>query len=211
VSILNRFIQSRHLDEATLAEIWSSAAAGSIERGSMTHPHLASCAHCRSRYAAFTGWLDGLREDARAEADEAFPSERLAAQQAQIFRRLEALERPARVIPFPKFSRVITSRQTGPQRWIATAAAVGLLVGLAAGQWLDLRHAFDPAVARSAESSRPSRVAPTLAGGLQPVSHTDEEFLYGDRVGASAQGISYAALQSFDDVTPRARDDFEPR
>ncbi len=47
--------------------------------------------------------------DAAAEVDELFPPERLAAQHAQIFRRLEAAERPARVIAFPKFAQPLTS------------------------------------------------------------------------------------------------------
>ena len=74
-----------------------------------SHPHLQACAACRSRFAAFATWLDGCAHDAAAEADEPFPPERLAAQQAQIFRRLEAAERPARVIAFPKFAQPLAS------------------------------------------------------------------------------------------------------
>ena len=60
------------------------------------------------------------RDDALAEADDVFPAERLAAQQAQILRRLEALERPARVIAFPKLpqpavTRPVAVRSAGSQ------------------------------------------------------------------------------------------------
>ncbi len=84
------------------------------------------------------------------EAEEAFPAERLAAQQAQVMRRLEALERPARVIAFPRFARPVTSTQGHAQRWVAAAAAAGLVIGLAAGQFVDVRRMFTPA-----------RIAPT--------------------------------------------------
>jgi hypothetical protein len=79
------------------------------------------------------------------EAEDAFPPERLAAQQAQVMRRLEALERPARVIAFPRFARPVTSSQGHAQRWVAAAAAG--VIGLAAG-----------CSSMSGTSSRPSDV-----------------------------------------------------
>ena len=101
-----------HLSDDAVAELWSAAAATRRARQpTRTSP---TCAQCRARYAAFAGWLDGVRDDARREADEVFPAERLAAQQAQIVRRLEALERPARVIAFPRFARPVTS-DPGPR------------------------------------------------------------------------------------------------
>src|SRR5213075_3472379 len=89
-----------------------------------------------------SSWLDTLQSDATTEADEAFPPERLAAQHAQIFRRLEAAERPARVIAFPKFAQPLTSRTSHASRWIAAAAAAGLIVGVGVGQLMDLRHSL---------------------------------------------------------------------
>ena len=132
---------TRHLGDDEFAELWSSAVVGAQ---AVADPHLTACAQCRSRYAAFTGWLDRIHDDAIGEAEEAFPPERLAAQQAQVMRRLEALERPARVIAFPRFSRPVTSTQGHAQRWVAAAAAAGLVIGLAAGQFFDVRHIFTP-------------------------------------------------------------------
>ena len=86
------------------------------------------CAQCRTRYADFTMWLDGIKTDARADADDAFPPERLAAQQAQILRRLETAGRPARVIAFPRFTGPVSAHHPGRQRWIAAAAAAGLWI-----------------------------------------------------------------------------------
>lgn len=207
MSILERFAANRHLDDDVLAEIWSAAAS---EGRTATHPHLTSCAHCRSRYSAFTDWLDDVSADARAEADEAFPAERLAAQQAAIFRRLEALERPARVIAFPRNARPTTTSQHFTRRWIATAAAAGLVIGLAAGQFLDLRHRLDgtPQASRgTTEVAQRSPVARQIA--VQPVSLSDEALFYGDYGEAEVGARSARYLPEVDEITPRARDDFD--
>ncbi len=89
--------------------IWTTAASRRsglrlLPRSGQTsrHPHLDAARSAGHRLDDVSVWLDDLRVEARAEAEEAFPADRLAAQQAQIFRRLEALERPARVIAFPR-------------------------------------------------------------------------------------------------------------
>lgn len=206
MSLLKRAVLRGHLDDGALTEIWSASVATGEPA---SHPHLSACQQCQSRYDAFTAWLDRIQDDARSEADEAFPAERLAAQQAHVMRRLEALERPARVIAFPKFARPITSSQGHAQRWIATAAAAGLVIGLAAGQFLDIRDAFtgrrrvEPPVqttARVGDGLRPSGPAVKPAANFSNVS--DEALFFGD----PEQRAGVAMLQSVDAITPRARD-----
>jgi hypothetical protein len=205
VSLLDRLQSNRHLDDAALAGIWADATA---EREAAGHPHLADCAHCRARYVALASWADGLRTDAHAEADEAFSRERLAAQQSQIFRRLEAMERPARVIAFPRLGRAAISGRSGAQRWIGAAAAAGLLVGLAAGQLLNLplpltggrSRVIETPVTQGAPSVR-STVAPT------PVAFSDDELF--DEV--DARRPPARALEAIDAMTPRTRDLDLPR
>ena len=202
---LNLFNRERHLDDDVFVALWS---AGPAAEGNDADPqaaaHLAECAHCRARFAAFAEWLVQTREDAFAEADDAFPPERLAAQQAQILRRLEALERPARVIAFPRFTQPTSAARRGPQRWVAAAAAAGLIVGLAAGQLLDLGRAIQ----RTAVTRRP---APELVqtaqarGPVQPATLTgDDAFLYD--VEAAITSPRVEALQALDALTPRVRD-----
>lgn len=206
MSILDRHAATRHLDDDDLADIWSRAA---TDGRAASHPHLTSCAHCRVRYSAFTGWLGELRSEAHAEADGVFPPERLAAQQAAIVRRLEALERPARVIAFPRQTRPVSGARPLARRWIATAAAAGLVIGLAAGQILDLRHAFDT----SAQPPRPSgqltqgpQSAAVRQPGVQPASlSVDETLFYDDESDATARGARY--MPALDQLIPRARDD----
>ena len=148
MSLLNRLRLSAHLDDAALAAIWTD--------GRPSHPHLSNCAACRTRFAEFSAWLENMRVDTTTEADEHFSAERLVAQQAQIFRRLEAAERPARVIAFPKYTQPLTSRTSHASRWIAAAAAAGLIVGVGVGQLMDLRHSLtvanSPAVPRCTSS-----------------------------------------------------------
>ena len=82
--LFNR-LAGRHLDDASLAAIWTSmTAAGASVTAGASDPHLASCGECRVRYDAFASWMEEIRTDARLEADEIFTPERLAAQQAVI-------------------------------------------------------------------------------------------------------------------------------
>jgi hypothetical protein len=210
VSLLNRVGLRGHLDDGAFTEIWSASV---LTGEPASDPHLDVCQQCRSRYEAFTSWLARIHDDARGEADEAFPAERLSVQQAQVMRRLEALERPARVIAFPKFARPITSTQGHAQRWVATAAAAGLVIGLAAGQFLDIRDAFSGG-RRSAEPimQTTARNNDILLPAVQTPASTfpgvsDEALFFGE----SEKRVRLATLESVDDITPRARDIDLPR
>lgn len=198
MSLLNRLRLSAHLDDAAFAAIWTD--------GRAAHPHLTTCGACRTRFNEFSAWLENMRVDATTEADGHFSAERLVAQQAQIFRRLEAAERPARVIAFPRFTQPLTSRSSNASRWIAGAAAAGLIVGVAVGQLMDLRHSLTgpsaPAMqARVAESSGSVARNPRL----QPISTTrDEAFL--SELETSLSRSAVPELQAIDAFTPRAGD-----
>ena len=113
-----------HLDDDDFADVWSARAVARHAQDSdrPAESHLRKCAECRARYATFEGWLEGARVEAHAEADEIFNRDRLATQQTQIFRRLESLEHPRRLIAFPKFARPVASQSDGRRRWTAAAA-----------------------------------------------------------------------------------------
>jgi hypothetical protein len=216
VSLLSRNRAPRHLGDDQFADLWSAAVTSGQ---SVADPHLAACAQCRARYAAFTSWLDRIHDDAIGEAEDAFPAERLAAQQAQVMRRLEALERPARVIAFPRFARPVTSTQGHAQRWVAAAAAAGLVIGLAAGQFFDVRHIFTPLRTPSPVTQQNARLttpsasvsvgSPSVVPASVSSSVSDETLFFG----ADATRISerLSTLRSMDDITPRARDLDRPR
>jgi hypothetical protein len=115
-------------------------------------------------------------------------------------RRLEALERPARVIAFPKYAQPVSTTRSGPQRWIAAAAAAGLIVGLGAGELLDIRT----------PRLRPSPTVvgePVARSNVQPVSlNSDDALLYDADLSPRVE-----ALQALDAITPRVRDIEQPR
>jgi predicted anti-sigma-YlaC factor YlaD len=200
VSILNRLRLSAHLDDAGLAAIWTDASITDIRQ---VHPHLEHCAKCRARFSEFSSWLENVRTDAISEADENFPPERLATQHAVIFRRLEAAERPARVIAFPRFAQPLTSRTSHASRWVAAAAAAGLIVGVGVGQLMDLRHSLIRATAA------PTHVAATavITGHdvrVQAISATRDEAFLSELDASISHGVP--ELRALDAFTPRADD-----
>jgi hypothetical protein len=191
VSLLERFGRG-HLSDQEFARVWTTGAG---------HPHLGSCAHCRGRYSAFENWLLGIGDSLRAEADEAFPADRLALQQTQIARRLETLERPARVIVFPKAARAVISGNSHVRRWVTVAAAASLIAGFGLGQVMPLRTML-----REQGAVTPSHftapVAASRAEELAPTSpRTDDDLLSDDFASPRVRNLS-----ALDDMTPHARD-----
>jgi hypothetical protein len=202
VSILNRL--NGHLDDRALAAIWTDA---SIDRARPVHPHLDTCAACRTRLSAFSEWLDDLRTEANAEADEAFPAERMAVQQAQILRRIEAVGRPARVIKFPRFAQPISTTTSSVRRWAAAGVAAGLLVGVGLGQFMHLGSGTIQRIPTGIESAQgqPRSDRPVGLQNASVSSLSDEELMsrLEDLAGDSRMPDS---LVVFDAMTPRARD-----
>jgi hypothetical protein len=199
-----------HLDDDDCADVWSARLAlGTQESDRPAESHLRKCAECRTRYSEFTSWVDGLRTDAQTEADETFTRERLATQQAQIFRRLESLEHPARIIAFPRFARPVSVQPGGGRRWIAAAAAVGLITGVGLGQLMDF-----PRSSRQPDQfvqSRPATSPAEPARTPQPASSDsdDETFLNEPEVTTSQARVP-DSLQYLNAITPGARD-YDPR
>jgi hypothetical protein len=210
---------SAHLDDADFADVWGARAAlGGAESGVSAEAHLSACQECRARFAAFNEWLDGLRIDAVTEADEMFPAERLAAQQAQILRRIEAAEHPARVLAFPRFTRPVSVQQTGRRRWVAAAAAAGLFVGVALGQMLEFRRFDSARPADTVVERQIPRGAPVLPSeatrmAVQPASSQDDDeslLLEFEPELTSSQARVPDSLQYLNAITPTARD-YDPR
>jgi hypothetical protein len=198
-----------HLDDAAFADLWADrlTLGSEAESGRPVATHLRACADCRARYAAFSIWLETMRADAYAEAEVACSAERLTSQQAQISRRLEGLEHPAKVIAFPKFARPMSAAPTGRQRWVAAAAAAGLIVGVGLGQVLEFRGTSS-VVGPDTRSQPPQQIA--ARGTLVPVSQiSDETFLYEQEVAPSQVRVP-ESLQYLNAITPGARD-VEPR
>jgi len=144
----------------------------------------------------------GVGDELRAEADEAFPAERLAVQQAQIARRLETLERPARVLAFPKAARAVISGHSHVRRWVTVAAAASLIItGFGLGQIVPLRQINSAVTTPRPQLNEPR--AQNRASELTPVAtaHPEDELL--SDVLAQPRVSTLSAL---DEMTPHARD-----
>jgi len=199
-----------HLEDDDFADVWSArTAVGAPESDRPAESHLRKCAECQGRYSSFVSWLDGIRADARTETDEVFSRDHLAAQQLQIFRRLESLEHPARVIAFPKFARPVAIQTSGRRRWTAVAAAIGLITGIGLGQLLEFRTsgpAPDPVGQRMARATVPPVEA---TRNIQPISIDNDEAFIEPEITSSQVGVP-ESLQYLNAITPGARD-LDPR
>lgn len=195
MSLLERLGRG-HLDDREFARLWTTGGG---------HPHLEGCATCRGRFEEFDRWVMGLGDEFRAEADRAMTAERLSAQQTLIARRLEGLERPARVLAFPKAARAVISGHSHARRWVTVAAAAGLIAGIGLGQIVDLRRGIDPARRPDAAS----HIVPTDTSARRDVGRTgmasvaDVDLLLNPD---ALRKPHVNALGALEDLTPHARD-----
>ena len=186
-----------HLSQERLIEVCLASPAETRER-----EHLEVCVECDQRRAAIAQMLTDLQDAAVTEADAAFPADRLARQQARILQRLEHEGRPARIIAFPAHGPESYVLRTRPaMRWIAGAAAAGLVIGLLAGHFAhDFSVVTRPAFrAESTVAARPAPAAPTLRAVATTIS--EEEFL--GQIELAIEGTGGMALRPLDDLTPR--------
>lgn len=193
----------RHLSEA---ELLTSCQEG--ERPT----HLDECQVCQTRYVELAAFLEAVRNDAAGAADEAFPPERLAAQVAHVIRRLENQSRPVRVLAFPAPRRRVPMVGRAGRRWVAMAAAAGLLIGLATGLAVNfhpfgLDFASPTAVERTAANHKAAPVRPAVL----PSTRTTADRRQGDEAFLSEIDSAFASphveeLQAIDAMTPHVRE-----
>ena len=193
-------MNQRHLTDDRLIEICLAGSATPAPE-----PHLMTCDECEQRRVTLTEMLGHMADVASAEADAAFPAERLVRQQARILQRVDQEGRPGRVIAFPAGhpqEPVVVRVRPAARRWVAAAAAAGLFVGLLAGHYApDL-----PGTGRLAAT--PQIVANEAGQGvtMRAVSTTlsDDEFL--GQIEVAIGNAGPAALRPLDALTPRAWD-----
>ena len=130
--------QRKHVREHVLADAATQLLNGESPALTPTvQAHLDRCDRCAARLDELREFMSLERADAAAAADAAFPESRLRAQRTSILARLEQARAGSRVLHFPTFpaTRTWMSQRNRPaMRWLAGAAAAGLLVGLGAGQ-----------------------------------------------------------------------------
>ena len=197
MSLLERLGRG-HLSDAALARLWTDG----LETA-RPDAHLETCAACRARYDALTCWVDDVADALRDEADEVLTPDRLAAQQAQIARRLEAADRPARVLAFPKAAHAVIHGHSNVRRWVTVAAAACLIAGFGLGQVFPVRQAL-----HKQQAVAPAHLTVPATRGIvdsikqESTPPNDEEQLLSDAFTRS----HVQTLSALDDMTPHARD-----
>lgn len=189
-----------HPDEATLA---SAALAVDVTPDPEVARHLVDCQRCREIADRARALFEEARVQAAHEADAVFTDAVLDRQRAHIMRRIEQHGQPARVLPFPAPSLAWTGTGHAARRWIAAAAAAGLLVGAFAGRFVTLRHE-----GRLARSTSPAVTAVSSPGSPDALAApneraADEAFLVELEVAASPR---IEPLRAIDAMTPRIND-----
>jgi hypothetical protein len=161
--------------------------------------HLSFCNECRARHEDLTTLLAETAEAAATDADEVFTPERLARQRARVLHRIEQDGRPGMVVPFP-VGQVGRIRQLPARpaaaRWVAGAAAAGLVVGVLAGHFAhDFRVQSQPQATFAAVRPDVPTLATVTATGL-----SEEEFL--GQMELALESTSGATLEPLHEMTP---------
>ena len=174
--LIDMVLRQGHLSEQALMESLT---------GGDRPAHLDRCDLCAERTVELARWMDAAREDAQGASDAVFTPERLAAQQAQILRRLEQIDSPARVISFPAALRAergeLHGRRVGVS-WVGIAAAAGLVIGIVGGQ----------VSARLMQTPQPP-----------PVAQSADAAVDGTFLDQSYDQLSVTSVEILDEATPR--------
>ena len=206
MSILNRLRLNSHLDDAAIAAIWTDS---TLERHRARRIHISASvppagrASPCSRHGS-TSFATMPRpkptSSSRRAPGRAARADLPPPRSARNARRASSRSR--------RFRAPLTSRTSHASRWIAAAAAAGLIVGVGVGQVMDLRHigSGSPAhvqarLSRTAAAGRRSSRRPrrSIATGGE-----DEAFL--SDLDASLSRPSVPELRAIDELTPRAGD-----
>jgi hypothetical protein len=170
-----------------------------------TAEHLTDCAPCAARYADLVSFMDSLRTEGSAEADEIFTPERLRVQQQQIARRLRNVGHAARIISFPgRFvRRTLTSSTSRTPRWIAGAAAAGLFVGVALGAAYQ-RGPWSQSIGTSFARQASTRLNPGATRGYSAAQLAADDAFLSD-LEVALERPHTRELIAFDALTPHVR------
>lgn len=199
-----RVFASRHLRDDGLFDCYLVLRAGD-RLDPRVAEHLADCPACAARLAEVTRFMDGLRDEAAAEADEMFPESHLVRQQQQIARRLEAVGRSARILPFPAHAgprQLPEPRTRVMPRWVAGAAAAGLFLGVAAGMFFKDSRPQMALVSPAVIAPLPAAETPLTI--LAPEPDREDALLV--EIEAAVDRPRTAELAAFDALTPHVRE-----
>ena len=163
--IADTILRGGHVSDDVLVEAWYSGARPA---------HLDTCDACAERALDMARWLEQTKQLAAESADAIFTPERLEAQQSNIMSRLEQLDRPSKLLSFPRTTAPVAmsemqmpARQQHIGAWIAVAAAC-LVLGVIGGRLSVWEPSVPVQTAQAPAAPAPTAPAPTPAVDLYP-------------------------------------------
>ncbi len=201
----SHWASTRHLTDDVLAEIWTTAVA---EGRTASHPHFDACSECRYRYADFTRFLDEIKDDAHAEADQADVggTARSAAGANRPPARGARTARPGHRVPEGRRGRRIRRAALASDGLRRPRLPDWSLAWRLVSSSISAARSRRP-IARLARSSRTAH--PCKVGQRDAREHhrSDRRGVHLRRHGiVRPQACATAPCAAFDDFTPRARD-----
>jgi anti-sigma factor RsiW len=194
-------------DDRLIAMYFGDEGASADDRRAVRQ-HLHGCETCTWRYTELTAPLERLRQDAAGEADEVFTPSRLDAQRAKILDRLDPSADASRIILFPSVAaRAERSAIRRPlARWVAAAAAAGILIGVTGGQLFQsgVRRTVTTAPpARTVMAALPASAVVTDSPTTTAVNANEEAVM--NEIEQAVFGHRITALSALDEMTPHVR------
>lgn len=179
-----------HLSNESLLELHALLLSGEHVVAARYQRHVKQCVACGRRLQALRDTCADLRGDVLGAADSSITPARLDRQFDVIMRRLEG--HAARVLPFPAGAhRPVAVPPL--KRWVAVAAACGLVIGLGVGQVVGPAEPGSWGAVRVAQP----RVAPPA---LVPLADDEHLLVEIDAALARSRTKEFRAL---DELTPR--------
>jgi anti-sigma factor RsiW len=194
-------------DDRLIALYFGDEGSGADERRAVRQ-HLHGCETCTWRYTELSAPLERLRQDAAGEADEVFTPSRLDAQRARILDRLDESAAASRVILFPAATarpdRSVVRRPLA--RWVAAAAAAGILIGVTGGQLFQngvRQPVTAPPPARTVIAALPA--SDVVSDSPTPTLPTDHDEGVLNEIDQAVFSHRVTALLAIDEMTPHVR------
>ncbi len=184
-----------HLSDESLLELHTLLLGGEHAVAARYLRHVKQCDHCAARLDAVRDDAASLRDDVTASADARITPARLHRQFDVIMRRLDG--QSGRVLPFP----VTIHRQTPApslRRWVAVAAACGMVIGLGAGRLIG------PVASGPLSTWQPGHPPAQTSVHTGPSHETDEQMLV--EIDVALARSPTKEFRALDQLTPRIVD-----
>jgi hypothetical protein len=184
-----------HLSDESLLELHALLTAGQQTVAARYLRHVRRCEACAARLESVRADAAALGRDVAASLDARITPAHLERQFDVVMRRLDG--HSGRVLSFPASGH----RAPRPQplrRWVAMAAAAGLLIGIGAGRLLG------PIPRSAATGWRPGAPAVVSGGPTVGQHETDEQMLF--EIDAAIARSRTKEFRALDELTPRVAD-----